>query len=205
MSAACHGTSATEIPVGSGETALETYRDGCDADTCGPRPSPTQRCVGGYATSVCTKARGACGWQIDCADKPPPEYDGDIPVSSCAVQECGRVSAYDAKDCVYGFIGEPKCERYGSASCAWSRRCRPQPCDQTRSCNVLDRSKLGAACGLKTPCPSGSRCASINVNSGEFVSPTCIEGNGCGALMCAAGLRCYVEASNPAQLGCGRW
>ncbi|MBX3209462.1 MAG: hypothetical protein KF764_30795 [Labilithrix sp.] len=206
---ACGGASATGGTVGSQTGALGTYRDGCDANACGARPAPQHRCAGGFAVSVCTKARGTCGWQIDCADEPPPEYDGNVGVSSCdvnttAAQACGPLPVYDDKDCVYGFIGEPQCERYGNASCAWSHRCRPRPCEQTGTCNVLDRSKLGGTCDAESPCPTGSSCASINVNIGEHIPPTCVEGDACSALTCAAGLQCYVRESYPLQVGCGR-
>ncbi|MBX3211737.1 MAG: hypothetical protein KF850_06870 [Labilithrix sp.] len=205
---ACSSTSTTG-DIGSQTDALEAYRDGCDAGACGARPAPQHQCVGGYAVSVCTKARGACGWQIDCADEPPPDYDGNVGVSPCDVnttaeQACGPLPVYDDADCVYGFIGEPQCERYGNASCAWSRRCRPKPCDQSGTCNALDRSKLGAACDAQIPCPTGSSCGSISVNIGDYVPPTCIEGDPCSALTCAPGLQCYVAESYPLQVGCGR-
>jgi hypothetical protein len=210
---ACGGANATQAPRGSQTGALEVYRDACDAEACGARPAPWHRCVGGYEVSVCTKARGACGWQIDCADAPPPGYDGNVAVGSCdlgappgaeASEACGPLPAYDDQDCVYGFIGEPQCERYGADPCAWSRRCRPQPCEQRGTCNTLDRSKLGAACDAESPCPSGSTCASIAVNLGEHVPPTCIGGNPCDALTCADGLTCHVMESYPAQVACGR-
>lgn len=210
MIAACGSEAATDVQV----DALEVYRDGCDAGVCDARPAPQHRCVGGYAVTVCTKARGACGWQIDCADEPPPGYDGNVGVSSCDVsrpggegpgrERCGPIPDADERDCVYGFFGEPQCESYDRAPCAWSRSCRPQPCEQRGTCNTLDRSKLGASCDANATCPSGSTCASISVNLGEYVAPTCIEGNPCDALLCHAGRGCYVAESYPAQVGCGR-
>lgn len=159
--------------------------------------------------TVCTKARGTCGWQIDCADQPPPDYDGNVAVSSCdgpvAPEEaCGPLPTYDEKDCVYGFIGEPQCESYGGEPCAWSHRCRPQPCEQLGTCNTLDRSKLGEPCDAENPCPSGASCATIYVNLGETVPPTCIAGNPCDALTCNAGRACIVAESYPAQVRCTR-
>jgi hypothetical protein len=209
---ACGGASATQGPHGSQTGALEVYRDACDAEACGARPAPWHRCVGGYEVSVCTRARGPCGWQIDCADEAPPDYDGTVGVSSCdmggsgttGAEACGPRPDYDDKDCVYGFLGEPQCESYGGAGCAWSRRCRPQPCEQRGTCNTLDRSKLGAPCDAESTCPSGSICASIGVNIGEHVPPTCVEGTGCEALTCADGLTCHVMESYPAQIACGR-
>ena len=205
----CGGTTTTDGAGGSQSEALQTYRDGCDEAACGARPAPEHMCAGGYAVSVCTKARGACGWQIDCASEPPPGYDGNVGVSPCDLsttgeEACGPLPTADAKDCVYGFIGEPQCERYGSAACAWSRRCRPQPCEQTGTCNTLDRSKLGDTCDAQSPCPAGSTCASISVNLGESVPPTCIEGDPCAALTCAPGRSCAVLESYPAQVVCGR-
>lgn len=187
--------------------AFEVHRDGCSADACGARPEPGHGCVGGYAVTVCTKARGACGWQVDCAPEPPPGYDGNVGVGSCDgggqdADACGPVPTYDEKDCVYGFIGEPSCESYDRAPCAWSRRCRAQPCEQLGTCNTLDRSKLGEPCGLEAPCPEGSTCASIRVNIGESVPPTCIMGDPCEALTCYGGRDCMMAESYPGQLGC---
>lgn len=200
----------TEGDADTQRDALGVYRDGCDAEACGARPAPKHQCVGGHAVTVCTGARGACGWQVDCADEPPPGYDGNVAVSSCdgggtTAAACGAVPAYDDKDCVYGFLGDPSCESYDRAPCAWSRRCRPQPCEQRGTCNTLDRSKLGADCDVTKPCPSGSTCASIRVNIGESVPPTCIAGDACSALTCAPGLACMVAESYPAQLGCGAY
>jgi len=191
--------------VGSQTGAFQTYRDGCDTAACDAQPPPKHQCVGGYPVSVCTKARGACGWQVDCASEPPPGYDGNVGVSQCPAATCGPLPTYDDKDCVYGFVvGEPQCERYGAAPCAWTRRCRPQPCEQTNTCKVLDGSKLGAACGgTDSSCPAGSSCASISVNIGDYVPPTCIQGNPCDALTCATGRERYILDSHPGQVGCG--
>lgn len=206
--AACNGS----VPASNGSSqsaALTVYRDGCSAEACGARPEPRYRCAGGYPMTVCTKARGSCSWQIDCVDEPPPDYDGNVSVASCngpsgsAEEACGPLPTYDEKDCVYGFIGEPQCESYGGASCAWSHRCRPQPCDQRGTCNTLDRSKLGAACDAQNPCPEGSTCGTIYVNLGETVPPTCIAGNPCDALTCKTG-RCFVAESYPVQVRCGQ-
>ena len=205
--AACHGKAAESSPSQGG--ALEVYRDGCDAAACGDRPAPKHRCVGGYELTVCTRARGACGWQVDCADDPPPGYDPAVAVATCGAAdagatsiECGPLPAYDERDCVYGFVGEPQCERYGRSPCAWSRRCRPRPCEQTGTCNTLDRTRLGAPCDAFTTCPEGATCASISVGIGDQVPPRCIAGSPCDALTCAAGRTCYVASSYPAQVGC---
>ena len=199
---ACSGQTAnTNGNTGTQSGALGTYRDGCDAATCGDRPAPKHSCTGGYPSSVCTKARGACGWQVDYLHDPPADFDGSIGVSPCS--DCGTQPAFDDKDCVYGFIGEPQCEKYGTAACGWTRRCRPQPCDQTGTCNVLDRSKLGGACDIKTPCPTGYSCASIAVNIGENIPPTCVKPDSC-PLTCAAGTSCAILDSFPGQIVCGR-
>lgn len=195
--------------VGAQAGALEVYRDGCDAAACSARPAPQHRCAGGYPVTVCTMARGECGWQVDCADEPPPDFDPHGSVSSCdgggaSAASCGALPAYDDEDCVYGFFGEPVCESHDRAPCAWSRRCRPQPCEQRGTCNTLDRSKLGEPCDAEAPCPSGSSCASIFVNLGETTPPTCIAGDPCDALTCSAGLTCTVADSYPAQVRCTR-
>lgn len=203
--AAC-GKTTTEDSTASESGALGTYRDGCDADACGPRTEPKHQCIGGYPSNVCTKARGSCGWQVDCVAKPPADYDGAVGVSPCGSdpstgEECGPLPPQDEKDCVYGFLGTPQCERYGNAACAWSHRCAPQPCDQTGTCNTLDRSKLGAACDASTPCPNGYGCASITVNIGESIPPTCVAESGC-PLTCAAGKSCIQLDSYPGQITC---
>lgn len=208
--AACNSKTTPAPNNATQAGALEVYRDGCDADACSARPPPQHRCAGGYAVTVCTAARGTCGWQVDCADEPPPDYDGNVSVTSCdgagtTVEACGPLPTYDEKDCVYGFIGEPQCESYGGAPCAWSHRCRPQPCEQRGTCNTFDRSKLGEPCdALSDPCPSGSTCASVFVNLGETIPPTCIAGNPCDALTCNDGLTCTVAESYPAQVRCSR-
>lgn len=205
--AACSGKS--DGNAGSQADGLAVYRDGCDADACAARPAPAHLCAGGYAVTVCTKARGACGWQVDCADEAPAGYDGSIGVSSCAsladgTAPCGQLPSSDEKDCVYGVIGEPQCESYDRQPCAWSQRCRPQPCDQKGTCNTLDRSKLGVPCGADVRCPSGSSCASVFVNLGETEPPRCIQGDPCSALTCAPGGECQTQDSYPAQVVCGR-
>lgn len=204
---ACSGSTTPAPSPGTQTGTLGTYRDGCDAAACGAQPAPKHQCVGGYPASVCTKARGACGWQVDCVKEPPPGYDGAVGVSPCGDattgEQCGPQPVLDEKDCVYGFIGKPQCERYGSAACAWSSRCGPQPCNQTGTCNTLDRSKLGGPCGLDTPCPEGSSCASITVNLGEYIPPTCIQ-NGACPLTCAGGGSCIVAESYPGQMSCAR-
>ena len=205
--AAC-GKTATEDDTGSESGALGAYRDGCDAAACGPRPAPKHPCVGGYPANVCTRARGTCGWQVDCVADPPAGYDGNVGVSSCGTSpstasECGPLPVYDDKDCVHGFLGVPQCESYDRAACAWSRRCAPPPCDQTGTCNALDRSKLAGPCDAQTPCPSGYSCASISVNIDESIAPTCIEQSSC-PLTCAAGKSCLQLDSYPAQVICGK-
>lgn len=199
--AACGGEDDENVSTGSG--ALGTYRDGCEAAACGTQPVPVHLCVGGYATSVCTNARGTCGWQTDCLAEPPPGYDGTIGIGSCEVGACGALPDADEKDCVYGFLGEPQCERYDRQPCAWARRCRPRPCGETGTCNTLDRSKLGDACDLTTPCPAGYSCASISVNVGEQVPPTCVQQLSC-PLTCASGSSCVTMESYPAQIACAR-
>lgn len=213
---ACGGSIQEDDASGAGTGtqtgAFEIYRDGCDAAACDVRPAPEHICAGGYAVTVCTKARGTCGWQVDCSQEPPPGYDPLVPVSSCGhggdswLEVCGALPTYDPLDCVHGFAGEPQCEGWNRAPCAWKARCLPPPCDQTGGCNTLDRSKLGATCGAGEPCPAGSTCASINVNAPhEYLPPTCIEGNNpCDALVCAAGRSCYVAESYPAQVGCSK-
>lgn len=193
--------------TGNQAETLVVYRDGCDEAACGARIEPPHPCAGGYAVSVCTTARGACSWQVDCASEPPPGEDSSRAVSSCDVgggPTCGAVPSFDEKDCVYGFLGEPQCESWDGAACAWTQRCRPQPCEQTGTCNTLDRSKLGETCGIDKPCPEGATCASISVNVGEYVPPTCILGDPCSALTCAAGRGCAILESYPAQLVCSR-
>ncbi len=137
----------------------------------------------------------------------PADYDGNVGVSPCGDattgEQCGPLPAYDDKDCVYGFISKPQCERYGSAACAWSRRCAPRPCSEAGTCNTLDRSKLAGPCDAATPCPTGYSCASIAVNLGDFIPPTCIEINSC-PLACASGASCTVLQSYPGQVVCRR-
>lgn len=196
---------SSDPSAGSGQSALGTYRDGCDESSCGAQPAPPHSCVGGYPASVCTKARGACGWQVDCVSQPPPGYDGNAAVGFCPnAASCGAVPTYDDLDCVWGFLGEPSCERRGSAPCTWSRRCRPEPCDRTGTCNTLDRSKVGEPCGNGERCPEGSSCNSVSVNIGDRVPASCILGNPCEALTCAAGRRCAILESYPGQVVCGQ-
>lgn len=206
---ACNGATTDREPsTGSQKGALGTYRDGCDEAACGALPAPKHRCIGGYAASVCTKARGTCGWQVDCAKDPPTDYNPNIGVSPCGDattgEACGAQPAWDDKDCVYGFVNtKPQCESYDRAACAWSRSCAPQPCSETGTCNILDRSKLGAACDAKTQCPDGYLCASITVNIGEYIAPVCVPRDGC-VLTCADGGSCFYLESYPEQLGCGK-
>lgn len=204
---ACSGKTTAESP-NAGAQALGTYRDGCDEAACGTQPSPKHPCVGGYPVSVCTQARGTCGWQVDCVAEPPAGYDGNVGVGPCGDptvgEQCGALPAYDDKDCVYGFVTKPQCERYGNAACAWSRRCGPQPCEQTGTCNTVDRSKLGGPCDAQTPCPEGYSCASISVNIGEYIPPTCVQGNSCPLTCAAPGASCHILESYPGQIVCGR-
>lgn len=207
---ACGGGTTSSSGTGTQSGALGTYRDGCDEAACGAQPAPKHQCVGGYPASVCTKARGACGWQVDCVAQPPPGYDGTIGVGACGDatkgEQCGAQPSWDDKDCVYGFINQAQCENYGGAGCAWSRRCAPQPCEQKGTCNTLDRSKLGPSCAdldAAPSCPDGYSCASITVNIGEYVPPVCIP-NGVCPLTCATpGDACFTLESYPGQMGCG--
>lgn len=207
---ACGETEAPADPTTTGQAPLETYRDGCGEAECGATPAPAHRCVGGYELAVCTKARGACSWQVDCAAEPPAGYNGNVGVGPCdlgepaAPSKCGALPTYDEKECVWGFVGTPQCESYDMAACEWSHRCRPEPCDRKGTCNILDRSKVGQACNGNTPCPEGSECASISVNIGEYVETSCIQGNPCAALACAAGSNCLVLESSPAQILCSK-
>lgn len=202
--AACGDTS--DPPAGSGQSALGTYRDGCDANVCGAQPTPARSCFGGYPTSVCTKARGACGWQVDCVSDPPPDFFAGGAIGNCpdAASSCGAVPAFDELDCVWGYSGEPTCERLDKNPCTWTRRCRPAPCDRTGTCNTLDRSKVGARCGNGETCPEGSSCNSVSVNFDDYVPASCILGNPCDALTCAAGRSCAILESFPGQVVCGK-
>lgn len=197
---ACSESSPGE---GSGSASLEVYQDGCDAAACGERPAPAHACVGGHAVSVCTTGRGSCGWQVDCQSEPPADYDPGSAIGSCEVDECGDRPSFDAADCVYGFVGEPVCQRRDRQACAWERSCRPEPCEKRGDCNQLDRSRLGAACDAETACAAGQECASFWANVGEGTGAVCFTGDGCGdVLQCAAGRTCIVLESYPPIYTC---
>lgn len=76
-------------------------------------------------------------------------------------------------------------------------------CGETEDENTLDRSKLGEACDANTRCPEGYGCASITVNAGEYVPPTCVQQASC-PLTCASGSSCIQMDSYPARIACAR-
>lgn len=196
---ACSGRVRTEA-VGTTDAGSST----CAADACAGQPIPKHQCVGGVPASKCNaRADGTCRWQIDCVTpdpNAPPDMRG---VSSCQPGACGAEPAWNADECVYGFVSpKPSCENLDRAGCAWSRRCGPRPCSETGTCNTLDRSRLGKTCDAESGCPDGTQCVSFSVNIGDYVEPTCVQGNPCAALTCATGKSCVVLESYPGQVMC---
>lgn len=185
------------------------------AAACAGKPVPPHACVGGTREPRCnTLANGETRWQIDCirldATKPLDAGTSTSPpvgISPCDAQACGPEPAWDESDCVYGFYGAaPSCSSIDRAPCTWARSCRSKPCTpEDPTCNVLHEEKLGQPCDADLECPSGSSCNSIVANFGDDEPRTvCIAGNPCDALTCAAGKRCRVAASYPAQVACTR-
>ncbi|AKU95983.1 hypothetical protein AKJ09_02647 [Labilithrix luteola] len=177
----------------------------CPASACDGQTTPPHQCVGGVASPVCAQqADGSCRKQIDCA-KPDPNAPGNSgSVSSCPEGACGPQPSFDPADCVYGFASNtPSCEAHDRSVCTWHQRCRPKPCSiEEGTCNVVDRSRLGASCGLNEPCPSGSSCVGFNVGIGDSIAPVCVEGNPCALMTCAEGKQCAILESYPGQVVC---
>lgn len=203
---ACGGSTATSSGNAGGGSGGLTGQ--CAATECSGQTAPKHECVGGVPKTGCYPKDGeGCRLRIDCVPRDPSAPPDTRGVGSCP-QGCGAEPTFDPADCLYGFAGKgPSCESMDGAPCAWSRRCLPKPCSPAEgTCNVLDRSVLGAPCGLEDNqrCPAGSDCASITVNIGEYIEPTCIKGDPCSALTCAAGASCIVLESYPAQVACAR-
>jgi hypothetical protein len=177
----------------------------CPSASCDAQATPTHQCVGGVPSPVCAQlAEGSCRKQLDCVTAAPGDPRNLGGVSPCEVARCGPLPTYDPLDCVYGFTAAPaQCESYDRAACAWTKRCKPKPCAPEKGeCNSLDRSRLGEPCGVDKQCPVGSSCVSITIGIDDRVPPTCVSGDPCTALTCAAGASCSIAESYPGQVSC---
>jgi hypothetical protein len=196
---ACNGKQETEAQ-GSGAQRQTLL----DASACEGRPVPAHSCVGGVPASQCHRVNGEPRWQIDCVPpdpNAPPDLRG---VSPCEATTCGAEPAWDAADCVHGFVGTPaSCESFDRGACRWTRHCRPKPCSVADgACNVIHRERLGQACFASTSCPAGYACSSVSADLGQIEGPVCVAHPLCDAITCAPGKTCVVLESSPSQIVC---
>lgn len=195
LAAACNGA----LDAGPAQGAATTV-----ADCCAGQPAPAHlsqwRCANGSPSPVCEPD---CRWRVDCVPSGPPAADGLGVISSCTESQCGAPPAFDDSECRYPLrsgASKPECYSLNRDACTWHPRCGPKPCSVAEgTCDVLDRSRLGAPCGVSGgPCAKGSSCVYI----GEGPDPVCVEGDACTPLKCAPGKMCVVLESSPAQVMC---
>ena len=207
---ACSGKQAP--PQGSGAQGAHAgdgddgSKQGANTAACTGKPVPAHECVGGVPAPRCNTVAGEARWQIDCVPPSPNAPHDSRGVSPCEEQQCGTEPAWDANDCVHGFVGDKgSCESIDRGACTWRRLCRPKPCSaEDGTCNVLNEDRLGQPCSGEVQCPSGSTCGSVSVDIGKGVGPVCITDPPCSAITCAAGTECLVLESYPIQVVCSK-
>ena len=199
-----HGSGAQGARAANGAAQQEdTQQDANAAAACTGKPIPAHECVGGAPAPRCNTIAGESRWQIDCVTTGPNAPLDTRGVSPCDAQQCGSEPAWDASDCLHGFVGPASCESIDRAACTWRRRCRPKPCSVGEgTCNVLHEERLGARCSGEVPCPSGFGCSTIAVDIGHGVGPVCVADPPCSAITCAPGTTCMVLESYPSQIVC---